>query len=53
MEYRANQRILNRGISNDQEVLKEMLKVYSHRGNANQNNSKIPPYTVRMAKIKI
>ena len=44
MLYRAKQRILNRGISNGQEALKEMCKVLSHQGNVNQNNFVIPPY---------
>ncbi|KAL6036632.1 hypothetical protein STEG23_013181, partial [Scotinomys teguina] len=29
-----------------------MLNILTHQRNANQNNSKIPSYTVRMAKIK-
>ena len=32
--YRAKQRILNKGISNGQETLKEMFKFLSHQGNA-------------------
>jgi hypothetical protein len=43
--YTAKQRILNRGISNDQKALKEIFKVLRHQGNANQNNSGIPFYT--------
>ena len=39
------QRILNRGISNGREALKEMFKVLSHQRNANQNSSEIPSYT--------
>jgi hypothetical protein len=42
MGCRAKKRILNRGISNDWEVLKEILK---YRGNVNQNDPKISPYT--------
>ena len=45
MGYRTKQRILNRGISNEQEALKEMFKVLSHQGNASQNDPKIPLYT--------
>jgi hypothetical protein len=45
MGYRAKQRILNRGISNAQQVSKEMFNILSHQGNTNQNDSKIPPYT--------
>jgi hypothetical protein len=37
--------ILNRGISNGWEALKEMFKVLGHQGNANQNNSEVPSYT--------
>jgi hypothetical protein len=42
MRYRAKQRILNRGISNEQE-LKEMFNILSHQGN--QNNSVILSYS--------
>jgi hypothetical protein len=42
--HRAKQRIHNKGISNNQEALKEIFKVLSHQGNANQN-PEIPPYT--------
>ena len=45
MECRAKQKILKREISNGQEALKEMVKVLSDQGNANQNNSEIPSYT--------
>ena len=45
MGYRAKQRILNRGISNGQEALKEMFSILSHQGNANQKDSEILPYT--------
>ena len=38
-------RILNRGISSDEEVLKEMFNILSHQGYTNQNNPEIPPYT--------
>jgi hypothetical protein len=45
MGYRAKQRILNRGISNDREVIKEMLKVPTHEQHANQKESESPSYT--------
>ena len=45
MGYRAKQKILKREISNGQEALKEMFKVLSHQGNANQNDPEIPSYT--------
>ena len=45
MECRAKQKILKREISNGQEALKEMFKVLSHQGNANQNDPEIPSYT--------
>ena len=45
MECRAKQKILKREISNGQEALKEMFKVLSHQGNANQNDPEIPPCT--------
>ena len=38
-------RILNRGTLNCGEALKEMFKVLSHQGNANQNDPKIAFYT--------
>jgi hypothetical protein len=44
MEYTDKQRILNRGISNGQETLKQMFNILSHQGNANQNNPEILPY---------
>jgi hypothetical protein len=31
--------------SNGQEAPKEMFNILSHQGNANQNDSEIPPYT--------
>jgi hypothetical protein len=43
--YRDKQRIHNRVISNGKEALKEVFKVLSDQGNANQNNPEIPPYT--------
>ena len=45
MGYKAKQKILNRGIPNGQEALKEMFKVLSNQRNASQNNSEVPPYT--------
>jgi hypothetical protein len=38
-------RILNRGILNGWEALKEMFKVFRYQGNTNQNNPEILPYT--------
>jgi hypothetical protein len=35
MGYRAKQRILNRGISNGQEVLKAIFHILSHQGDEN------------------
>ena len=45
MGYKAKQKILNRGIPNGQEALKEMFKVLSNQGNENQNDPEILPYT--------
>jgi hypothetical protein len=45
MEYKAKQRILNRGISNGQEALKEVFNILSHQENINQNYSEILSYT--------
>jgi hypothetical protein len=36
--------ILNTGIFDSQEALKEMFNILSHQGNANQNNPDIPSY---------
>jgi hypothetical protein len=44
MGYRTKYRIIKRVISNGSETFKEMLNVLSHQGNANQNDSGIPPY---------
>jgi hypothetical protein len=52
MGYRAKQRILKRGISNGQE-LKEMFKVFSHQGNANQNDSILHPSEWLRSKIQV
>jgi hypothetical protein len=45
MEYSAQQRILNREIASDPEILKEMFNVLSHQGNENQNKFDILPHT--------
>jgi len=37
MGYTSKQRILNRGLSNGQEALKEKFNILSHQGNLNQN----------------
>jgi hypothetical protein len=42
MGYRAKQRILNKGNSNDGESLKEMPSILSHQGNESQNDPEIP-----------
>ena len=52
MGYRSKQRILNRRFLNGQKILKEMVNILSHQGNANQNGSEIPSYTCQMTKIK-
>ena len=48
--YRAKQRILNRGISNGKEALKEMFNILNHQGNVNPKNSQIPSYALRIAR---
>jgi hypothetical protein len=45
VEYKTNQRILNKEISNGQEALKEMFIVFIHHGNRNKNISEISSYT--------
>ena len=45
MGHRAKPKILRGGISSGRETPKEMFNVVSLLENANQNNSKIPPYT--------
>jgi hypothetical protein len=44
MEFRATQRLLNRGVPNGGEALKEMFNTISNQGNANQKNSESPSY---------
>jgi hypothetical protein len=38
MEFRDQQRILNKGILNGQEALKGMFNIVSHQENANHKN---------------
>jgi hypothetical protein len=45
MGYRAKQSISNRGISNDQEALKEMFNNLSHQSNPNQSDPESLPST--------
>jgi len=45
MGHRTKQGILNRGISNGKEMLKEKLNILSYQENANQNDSEILPST--------
>ena len=54
MGHRLKQRILNRRISNGQDIPKVVFNILSYQGNTNQNDSEILNVTpVRMAKIKI
>lgn len=41
MGYRANQKIVNRGIWNGNEALTEMFNILIHQENANQNNQRL------------
>jgi hypothetical protein len=45
MGYRAKLRIHSGGILNSLEALKETFNIFSHRGNANQNDPEILHYT--------
>ena len=45
MGHRAEQRILNWGISIGWEEPEKMFNILNHQGNANQNNPEIPPHT--------
>lgn len=45
MEYRSEQKILNRGISNIWEEFKEMFNILGHQENENENDSEIPSQT--------
>jgi hypothetical protein len=45
MGYRVKQRSLRWGISNANEAPKEMFNIFSHQGNANQNNPEILSHT--------
>ena len=49
MGYRAKQRILNLEILNGQEAPKEMFNILNYQGNANKNNTEIPPHTSQNA----
>ena len=42
MGYSSEQRVLNRGISNDWKSLKKFLNILSNQENKNQNNSETP-----------
>ena len=52
MVYRAKQEILNRGISNGTEALKETFKGLSNQGNANKMTLGFHLILIRIAKIK-
>jgi hypothetical protein len=52
MEYRAKQRTLNRDIDNGGQALKEMFKILSHQGNANQNNQDSILYSSEWLRLK-
>jgi len=45
MGYITKQKILKRGILNEQEALRKMFNSLSCQENANQNDCEIPPYT--------
>jgi hypothetical protein len=45
MEFKAKQRIINGGITNVREAIKEIFKVLGHQGSTSQNNSEVPSYT--------
>ena len=38
MGLRDKQKILDRGISNDLEALKEMFNIFNHQGNTSKND---------------
>jgi hypothetical protein len=44
-EAEARPLTLHRDISNVQEICKEMFISLSYQGNANKNNSEVPPHT--------
>jgi len=52
MWFRAKQRIHSWGMPNGWETPKEMFNIFSHKGNANQNNPEFSLTPVRMAMIK-
>ena len=45
MGHRAKQKTLNRGITNGQEILKEMFNILSHQVNTNQKDLEILSFT--------
>ena len=53
MWYRLKQKIVNRGISNGKEALKEMFNIITHQEHANQKSSRFLLTPVKIAKIKI
>jgi hypothetical protein len=53
MRYRTKQRIYNRGILNGREVLKEIFKVLSDQGKANQNHSALHQSEWLRSKIQV
>ena len=52
MGHRAKQRIHKRRLSKGQKALKEMFKILSHQGNANQDHMEIPPHTNQNGQYK-
>jgi hypothetical protein len=44
MEKRTGQTILKRRSTNDQYIHEEMLNIFGHKGNANQNHIEIPSH---------
>jgi hypothetical protein len=42
---KSRQRLFKRGISKDQEALKEVCNILSYQGNVNQNDPEIPSYS--------
>ncbi|CAO2611577.1 hypothetical protein LEMLEM_LOCUS15212 [Lemmus lemmus] len=44
MKVQIKERTLKRRISNGWQTFKELLNILNHQGNANPNDSDIPPY---------
>lgn len=52
MEYRFKHRILNRRISNEQEIFKELFNIFNNQRNTNQNDFVIQFHLSEWLRLK-